>query len=82
MNLQCVKESPAGMLRARRFARRAGMWAPARHTLAMDGGCRTKPTEKARCAFALVHARADLRDDLATDRSDSTDEPGDFGARP
>jgi hypothetical protein len=43
-------------------------------------GCRIKPAEKTRSAPTEVHARADVRDRLATDRPLATDEVDDFGA--
>jgi hypothetical protein len=51
---------------------------------------RTKPFRKRRCAFADVHARATVCDDLATDGGDdlatdgppATDEMAVFGAHP
>jgi hypothetical protein len=49
-------------------------------TPASDGGCRIKPAEKTRSAPAEVHARADVRDRLATGRPLATDEVDDFGA--
>jgi hypothetical protein len=45
----------------------------------LDGGCRIKPSEKTRSVLAEVHARADVRDDLAMERPLATDEMGDFG---
>jgi hypothetical protein len=36
----------------------------------------------ARCAFAEVHARATVRDDLAMDGPPATDEMAVFGAHP
>src|SRR5215203_1439138 len=49
---------------------------------AFHGGCRTKPSAKTRRALAEVHARAAVRDDLATDRALATDEMADFGTHP
>src|SRR5215211_6356787 len=51
-------------------------------TLATTRGCRIKPSEKTWGALAEVHARADVRSDLAMDRPLVTDEMGDFGAHP
>jgi hypothetical protein len=48
--------------------------------LALDGGCRTKPSEKTRSALKEVHARGAVRDDLATDPPLAPDEMTDFGA--
>ena len=45
-------------------------------------GCRIKPSEIRRRALAEVHARAAVRDDLATDRLLATNEVADFGAHP
>jgi hypothetical protein len=44
------------------------------------GGCRTKPFRNRRRAFAEVHARATVGDDLATDGPPATDEMAVFGA--
>jgi hypothetical protein len=45
-------------------------------------GCRIKPSEKMRSALAEIHARAAVRDDLATDPPLATNEVADFGAHP
>jgi hypothetical protein len=49
---------------------------------AWDGGCRTQLSEETRTAFAEVHARVDVRDDVATNRPLATDEIADFGTHP
>src|SRR5687767_11872618 len=41
-----------------------------------------KPFRKRRCAFAEVHARATVRDELATGGQPATDEMAVFGAHP
>jgi hypothetical protein len=45
-------------------------------------GCRIKPFRNSRSALAEEHARAAVRDDLATDASRAMDEVAVFGAHP
>jgi hypothetical protein len=56
--------------------------ADARETPARDGGCRVKPSRQSRGMLAEAHARAAMRDDLATDELRVTDEMAAFGTHP
>jgi hypothetical protein len=60
----------------------AGVAAEMFRTLAVDGGCSTKPSAKTASAVAEVHARADVWGCLAMHGLLATHEMGDFGARP
>jgi hypothetical protein len=61
---------------------KGGVCAEVRRTLAVDGGCCIKPSEKTRRTLREMHARAAVRDDLATDRPHVTDAIAVFGAHP
>jgi hypothetical protein len=63
-------------------ALKGGVSAAPPPSLAPDGGCCTKPSEKTASAVAEVHARADVRGYLAMDGLLARHEMGDFGARP
>jgi hypothetical protein len=49
---------------------------------AFHGGCRIKPSRKGRGALAGRHARASMRDDLATGDMRVTDDMAVFETRP
>jgi hypothetical protein len=67
--------TPASIPVARAFG-------PSLQTLALDGGCRVKPSRKCCCSVAETAPRAGRCHDVGTDEPRVTDGVADFGTQP